>query len=973
ESESEEEEWFRCIVRSRRDGALDDEKRTNRQREEREMALCESWDSNWMGGSSCAGFDDDDLDNDNLGNADAFEAGLEPLPTWDGAAYSSPTSSNKNGGGSTRRHAAPERHRRQHKWAKGDNSLFPVGDEDKALYSLNLAALSLGPDEIDGYTGADSPVLRASKLAGNSNVMVERPVQLRSRPSQAEETLTHVIRLHRTGSVVVECKGGLRPPGDVAARQEAGPVEAGKEEAGHGYYAEEERFWKERCPNLARTDVLSTGALEGTRANASVVVVPRANSPAGIQAAAAAAAAVSPAGRANYDYSTAEAAYRSSSPRHRKSRDHPDRPRTLSDDDDEQAGGEKGGRTRQRRRTKASFEEGGGDDDGGSLNNSANSNGKLEPHQRSPPPPPPPPPRQRVVCGSEAWKQGDTAARRQRFRSLRDAETVLHGVLESVKGGLAKEDDYRGVATMAEDSSALRSTLQEKRVSALRQRVAEVFRGQTTLPAGNHDDVGDRGSLGRISPNRTKRVHGRHHHPVGNSSGGGTHDHGRGIDGHAPSPPSASSSPGREQPPPLGARDRSCSSSRGGGTAAVAGGAGSHHRHQRRPCQQGEEGEEEEESVGRVAEMSRRIALRCLDMEQECLRRERSQTRLFQEQLRGVRQAAQELTLRTIRDEKARTSDLLKETQKRFEEREKEAAVKFEQAEENWRAEKGALSASLADAKSESERTRRLAREAGESGRKDAEAALERQSQELQRRFAEQKGGLRRAAEETLRRVVDGKARDDEEAALQAQTIQESLSAQVRSWKAKAESAERRAAEERDKRRGLEAGAKGALAQASGEVEKTRQVQEGALRELRTKSEADRAAHMEEVERLKEEHRANLLRVHQDKKKTSEAARQQWLGEIQEVRSEAAAKAEEAATRAVAERAEALRRLRLAHDVEMRKAGRDILRLERESRRYRQQQEQQEQQEPSGVLARSKLDSSPLSPLPVGSYSPKPL
>lgn len=51
-------------------------------------------------------------------------------------------------------------------------------------------------------------------------------------------------------------------------------------------------------------------------------------------------------------------------------------------------------------------------------------------------------------------------------------------------------------------------------------------------------------------------------------------------------------------------------------------------------------------------------------------------------------QAAQELTLRTIRDEKARTSDLLKETQKRFEEREKEAAVKFEQAEENWRAEK---------------------------------------------------------------------------------------------------------------------------------------------------------------------------------------------------------------------------------------------------------------------------------------------
>lgn len=49
--------------------------------------------------------------------------------------------------------------------------------------------------------------------------------------------------------------------------------------------------------------------------------------------------------------------------------------------------------------------------------------------------------------------------------------------------------------------------------------------------------------------------------------------------------------------------------------------------------------------------------------------------------------------------------------------------------------------------------------------------------------------------------------------ARQAQTTQDSLNAQVRSWKAKAETAEKRAAEERDKRRRLEAGAKGALAQ----------------------------------------------------------------------------------------------------------------------------------------------------------------
>lgn len=46
-------------------------------------------------------------------------------------------------------------------------------------------------------------------------------------------------------------------------------------------------------------------------------------------------------------------------------------------------------------------------------------------------------------------------------------------------------------------------------------------------------------------------------------------------------------------------------------------------------------------------------------------------------------------------------------------------------------------------------------------------------------------------------------------------TVRDSLEAQVRSWKSKAEAAEKRAAAERDKRRGLEAGGKGSLAQAS--------------------------------------------------------------------------------------------------------------------------------------------------------------
>jgi len=51
--------------------------------------LCESWDSNWMDGSCAAGFDDygHDVLDGHL-EADVFEAALEPLPTWDGAAYS---------------------------------------------------------------------------------------------------------------------------------------------------------------------------------------------------------------------------------------------------------------------------------------------------------------------------------------------------------------------------------------------------------------------------------------------------------------------------------------------------------------------------------------------------------------------------------------------------------------------------------------------------------------------------------------------------------------------------------------------------------------------------------------------------------------------------------------------------------------------------------------------------------------------
>lgn len=45
----------------------------------------------------------------------------------------------------------------------------------------------------------------------------------------------------------------------------------------------------------------------------------------------------------------------------------------------------------------------------------------------------------------------------------------------------------------------------------------------------------------------------------------------------------------------------------------------------------------EETALSRVGDLGRRIALRCLRMEQEYMRRERTQARLFEEQLRGAR------------------------------------------------------------------------------------------------------------------------------------------------------------------------------------------------------------------------------------------------------------------------------------------------------------------------------------------------
>lgn len=66
---------------------------------------------------------------------------------------------------------------RQHECGKTNHLQTTVEDQDRTLNSLDMEALNLEPDEGEGYAGADSSVLRASKLTGNPNVLVERPVQ----------------------------------------------------------------------------------------------------------------------------------------------------------------------------------------------------------------------------------------------------------------------------------------------------------------------------------------------------------------------------------------------------------------------------------------------------------------------------------------------------------------------------------------------------------------------------------------------------------------------------------------------------------------------------------------------------------------------------------------------------------------------------------------------------------------------------
>lgn len=215
--------------------------------------------------------------------------------------------------------------------------------------------------------------------------------------------------------MVVERKAS--PRASSAGAVTTGAPGTGRPEGDHGgFYAEEQRFWRERCPYPAEAT-----ASDRREKEASADAAPRktpllASSSPGTQRAAGRAA--------NYDYISAEAAYRSS-PGHRAADD----PYSNGKNDGFVRGG-RIGRTPSRQKRANSDTEGGdglGDAD-------------------DPTPPKPRLPRRQVVGDGGDVHAAESKTRpnaerrrsrsRSRSRSLRDAEAVLHRVLESVEGGL---------------------------------------------------------------------------------------------------------------------------------------------------------------------------------------------------------------------------------------------------------------------------------------------------------------------------------------------------------------------------------------------------------------------------------------------------------------------------------------------------------------------------------------------------------
>ena len=220
--------------------------------------------------------------------------------------------------------------------------------------------------------------------------------------------------------MVVERTASPCAPGTgaaVAAGAALGSAQTVEGERGD-YYAEEERFWRERCPP-GETAAADRREKEPSAAAAASPRQP----PLGGSSAGAAQTAVGRA--ANYDYFSAQAAYRSS-PRNRVAAD----PLYCNSEPDGFGGGGRGGSSHRR----TGFDREGGDGLGDA------DNPPLTPNHQ----PPEPPRRQgsrdwRGVQDAESVRKRNTERRRRsrsRSRSLRKAEAVLHEVLGSVEGGL---------------------------------------------------------------------------------------------------------------------------------------------------------------------------------------------------------------------------------------------------------------------------------------------------------------------------------------------------------------------------------------------------------------------------------------------------------------------------------------------------------------------------------------------------------
>lgn len=188
--------------------------------------------------------------------------------------------------------------------------------------------------------------------------------------------------------------------------------------------------------------------------------------------------------------------------------------------------------------------------------------------------------------------------------------------------------------------SPSRSTPQERRSAILRQRVADLFRGEAESPVGNRKTRDHYGEIDATKPSQNEQGHRYQRHGDDDNN----HDD---DDNYMHDYQDGQSTRWKKQSPLDGSRGK-VNRAGFGKNRGLTTGADSQTRRGIEGAEEEGEHHAEGESAGRVAELGRRIAMRCLHVEQECFRRERAQTRLFQEQLCGTRQVISVAASRAI-------------------------------------------------------------------------------------------------------------------------------------------------------------------------------------------------------------------------------------------------------------------------------------------------------------------------------------